>query len=307
MTDIGNFVHDNLLYGNMPAVPENCAIISGNDLKRGSVLGKVTANAGSAPSVTGTGNGVMSTPSAERESKTGSYIVTCVEVITHGGRFSVVDPDGNVLPDAYAGTYQGTGDGTLTLLKAGRKIKRNGLYTVICTTAVTNGGVFTVTDPDGNVLGTATIAPGAGGVIQFTHPQISFLLTDASTDFQVNDEFDVAPYKTRQIGFNITDGSTDFALTDVFDLAVVVGERNLKLVDSSLGDGAQDPYAILAEDVDASSAIVAGICYLTGDFNENALIFGGTDDVETHRVALRDLNINLHAGERDPASDVVTN
>lgn len=301
------FTHDNLLYGNMPVVPESVAIQSGQSLKRGTVLGKVTANAGSAPTVVGTGNGVMSTPAAERNTKAGDYVVECVEAITNGGRFSVVDPDGNALPDAYAGTYQGTGDGTLTLLKAGRKLKRNGLYTVKCTTAVTNGGVFTITDPDGVVLGTATIPPGAGNDIAFIHEQISFLLTDGTTDFILDDEFDVAPYKTLEISFNITDGSTDFDIGDTFTIAVVVGSRECKPVDSSLSDGAQNPYGILAEDVDALVAASASVVYLTGDFNENALIFGGTDDVETHRVALRDLNINLHAADRDPAAATTTN
>lgn len=298
------FTHDNLLYGNKTVVPEAVTVQSGLNLVRGTVLGKITANAGSAPSVVGTGNGVMSTPSAQRNSKAGDYVVTCVEAITYGGRFSVVDPDSRTMPDAYAGTYQGTGDGTLTLLKGGRKLKRNGVYTVICTTAVTNGGVFTVTDPDGVVLGTVTITPGAGGTGAFVHEQISFLLTDGSTDFLATDEFDVAPYLTEQIGFDITDGSTDFIVGDIFTITVVVGSREVKLVDSSLSDGAQNPYGILAEDVDASANATASIGYLTGDFNENALVFGGTDDVETHRVALRDLGILLHAGDRDPLSEV---
>lgn len=301
------FTHDNLLYGNMTVVPESVTVQSGLTLVRGTVLGKITADAGSAPSVVGTGNGVMSTPSAERDTIVGNYVVTCVEAIAHGGRFSVVDPGGQILPDAYAGNYAGTGNGTLTLLEAGHKVKRNGVYTVICTSAVTNGGVFTVTDPDGTVLGTVTITPGAGGTGAFIHEQLSFLLTDGSTDFDAADEFDVAPYKTRQIGFNLTDGSTDFILTDYFLIAVAVGSREVKPVDSSLSDGAQNPYGILAEAVDASAAAVKSVGYLTGDFNENALIFGGTDDVETHRVALRDLNINLHAADRDPRVDITTN
>lgn len=300
------FTSDNLLYHSFPVQTEDIMVQSGLSLKRGNVLGKVTADAGSAPSVVGTGNGVMSTPSAQRNSKAGAYIVECVEAIAHGGRFSVVDPDGRSLPDAYAGTYQGTGNGTLTLLKAGKKLKRNGTYSVKCTTAVTNGGVFTVTDPDGNVIGTATIAPGAGGVIQFTHEQLSFKLTDGSTDFILDDEFTVAPYKDIQIGFDITDGSTDFIVGDSFTITVAVGSRECKLVDSSLSDGAQNVYAVLAEDVDASAAAKRSVGYTTGDFNENALVFGGTDDIETHRVAMRDLSMFTHAGDRDPLSEMTT-
>jgi hypothetical protein len=300
------FTSDNLLYHSFPVQTEDITVQSGLNLKRGNVIGKVTANVGSAPSVVGTGNGVMSTPSAQRNSKTGTYIVECVAAIAHGGRFSVVDPNGRVLPDAYAGKYAGTGNGTLTLLKAGKKLKRNGVYTIVNTTAVTNGGVFTVTDPDGIVIGTVTITPGAGGTGAFVHEQLSFLLTDGSTDFILTDEFDVAPYKDIQIGFDITDGSTDFIVGDSFTITVAVGSRECKLVDSSLSDGAQDVYAVLAEDVDASAAAKISVGYTTGDFNENALVFGGTDDIETHRVAMRDLSMFTHAGDRDPQSGATT-
>lgn len=298
------FTSDNLLYHSFPVQTEDITIQLGLSLIRGSVLGKVTADAGSAPSVVGTGNGVMSTPSAQRNSKIGSYVAECVEAIAHGGRFSVADPDGRAMPDAYAGTFQGTGDGTLTLLKAGRKLKRNGVYSVKVTTAVANGGVFTITDPDGVVIGTATIPPGAGNDIAFVHDQISFLLTDGTTDFLLDDEFSVAPYKNDQIGFDITDGSTDFIVGDTFTITVAVGSRECKLVDSSLSDGAQDVYAVLSEAVDATLAAKKSVGYITGDFNENALVFGGVDDIETHRVAMRDLSIFTHAGDRDPASDV---
>jgi len=81
------FTSDNLLFHSFPVQTEDITIQSGLNLKRAAVLGKVTADAGSAPSVVGTGNGTMLTPSAQRNSKTGDYIVECVEVITHGGRF----------------------------------------------------------------------------------------------------------------------------------------------------------------------------------------------------------------------------
>ena len=59
-------------------------------------------------------------------------------------------------------------------------------------------------------------------------------------------------------------------------------------------DGSRAPYAILAVDVDASNADVVAPIYLSGDFNENKLVFGGTDTADTHRAALRDANIYLH-------------
>ena len=288
------YTPDNLLAGDaVEVVSEAVNIQASLDLKRGTVRGKVTADAGSAPSVVGTGDGTISTPAAQIDTQKGDYVVECKTAIVDGGVFSVTDPLGREMPDAYAGKYVGTGNGTLTLLKGGRGLKRNGLYSVKCIEAITNGGVFKVTDPDGVVLGIATILVGAGGVIVFAHDQLSFKLTDGVTDFVLNDEFLIAPYLTDQIGFDITIGSADFIVGDSFTITVVVGSKECKPVDSSLSDGSQSPYAILAEDVDTSLGAKQSVGYMTGEFNEDALIFGGVDDKDTHSVALRDLNIHL--------------
>jgi hypothetical protein len=67
------------------------------------------------------------------------------------------------------------------------------------------------------------------------------------------------------------------------------------LCNSANADGSQNPVAILAEDVDATSADVNATVYLSGAFNQAAVTFGGTDTAATHRVALRNLNIYLKA------------
>lgn len=48
----------------------------------------------------------------------------------------------------------------------------------------------------------------------------------------------------------------------------------------------------MAEDTDASAGDLEAITYHTGIFNKNALIFGGSDTFDTHKVALRELNIH---------------
>lgn len=58
-------------------------------------------------------------------------------------------------------------------------------------------------------------------------------------------------------------------------------------------DGRRAPVAILAEDCDATGADKKAIVYLSGAFNEAACSFGGADTADTHRAALRDLNIYL--------------
>jgi hypothetical protein len=66
------------------------------------------------------------------------------------------------------------------------------------------------------------------------------------------------------------------------------------LCDSTASDGSQAPVCVLAEDCDASAADKTGVpVYLSGAVAETSLAFGGTDTADTHRAALRDLNIYL--------------
>lgn len=65
-------------------------------------------------------------------------------------------------------------------------------------------------------------------------------------------------------------------------------------VDSTKTDGSQEPYCILADDVDTiQSTDIVSTGYFTGIFNSESLIFGGSDTVSTHEAKLRDLNIHL--------------
>lgn len=62
---------------------------------------------------------------------------------------------------------------------------------------------------------------------------------------------------------------------------------------STAVDGSQVPYAILATDTDATSADAVCPVYKAGEFNSNAITFGGTDTAATHKEALRDADIQL--------------
>lgn len=77
-------------------------------------------------------------------------------------------------------------------------------------------------------------------------------------------------------------------------LGKITASGKLVTVDSAgTDDGRRAPYAVLAEAVDATSADkVAGV-YLSGEYNEDALVFGGTDTKDTHRAELRKLGIYL--------------
>jgi hypothetical protein len=83
----------------------------------------------------------------------------------------------------------GTGTGTMSLLRFGPDVQI-GNYLVKCVTKVANGGVFSVTAPDGTALPTLTLTVGGGAVTPYASSHLSFSITDG-TDFEVNDLFTV--------------------------------------------------------------------------------------------------------------------
>jgi len=88
-----------------------------------------------------------------------------------------------------ASALTGTGNGTITVLSAAAPAKP-GIYTLKVTTAVANGGVWTMTDPDGVVLSSSiTMTAGVGAATPFTIAGVSFTLTDGTTDFGLGATF----------------------------------------------------------------------------------------------------------------------
>jgi hypothetical protein len=252
-------------------------------------------------SVVGTGNGTMLQVEGRPDIVAGAYSIICTEAVTNGGKFTVSDPSGNVIGYAYASKFTlagGSANGTITEIKAGPQFKSNGPYLIECTTAVGNGGTFTVTDPDGIVIGTVTITPGAGASATFWHEQISFKVTDGSSDFTLGDLFTLYWYENSHIAFVIWDGSTDFILTDYFTITVTIAGKAVKLVDRFANDGSQWPTQILAEDVDASAGAVECATYISGKFNEGELYFGGNDTIGIHRLEMNRIGLKTAVAQK---------
>lgn len=218
-----SLVRDNLVAGDFPVATDSVTIAAGQNLKRGTVLGKISKGASSA----------------------------------------VAAPDG-------AGTEgANTGNGTLVLdattpLLAGNK---PGIYKIkIVAAAVADPATAAkanVYDPDGDLIDIISVAATTG------------------TEFE------------KQIAFVITDGSTPFVAGDGFKVTVAVaaGSGYFKTVNSANVDGSEVPNAVLLEDVDASSAAANGVVGLTGEYNTNSLVFGGSDTAALHKEALRALSI----------------
>ena len=70
------------------------------------------------------------------------------------------------------------------------------------------------------------------------------------------------------------------------------GKRTLCL--TGVSDGSQTPREILAEDVDASAGDKEATVYISGDFNQDRIIYGASHSAATVSDFLRDLNIYLH-------------
>ena len=93
---------------------ETVTVLSGQNLKPGHVLGKVTVGAATGAAVSGnTGNGTIGTVSAGTTAKPGVYQITCIEPATDSGTFTVEDPDGviigrAVVASAFAGAVNFT-------------------------------------------------------------------------------------------------------------------------------------------------------------------------------------------------------
>lgn len=68
-------------------------------------------------------------------------------------------------------------------------------------------------------------------------------------------------------------------------------------VDSVAADGSENAYCILTDDVDTGDGTAAddyaSTGYFTGVFNQNKLIFGGSDTFADHEAKLRELGIIL--------------
>lgn len=227
----------------------------------------------SVPAVVGTGNGTMSKVFGGPEVLRGNYVVKCTAAVANGGTFSVTNPNGKALPaltltagsgnttaytsreinfsitdgstdfvvndsftivvDTTAPVAVGTGNGTISALSLGPDA-RPGNYQFVCTTTATNGGTFTVTGPNGDVLGIFAMTAGAGAATAFA---------------------------TRQINFTLTDGSTDFAAGDTFNVAVFNELSSGKVVawDPTTFDGRHRIGGVLYDNVDATLADTAGV------------------------------------------------
>lgn len=95
----------------------------------------------------------------------------------------------------------------------------------------------------------------------------------------------------RTIGVTIISGQN---LSRGALLGQITASGKFNLSDDGAVDGSEVPEAILGEDVDASAGDQVSFAYVSGDFNENEMTFGGAHTADSVREALRAKSIYLH-------------
>ncbi len=105
---------------------------------------------------------------------------------------------------ASAAVAGNVGNGTITAAPTVGQAAKSGVYRIVCIEPATDGGKFTIEDPDGVLVGIATV-----GVEFTTH--LTFTIADGSTDFVAGDSFTITVAagsgKVKQIDFAAADGS----------------------------------------------------------------------------------------------------
>jgi len=119
-------------------------------------------------------------------------------------------------------------NGTISAITLG-KLAQLGTYKVVNKLAGTHLGTFHVMAPDGSSIGSGIIAGGAGGTMVFTSDHVNFTITDGSTDFALDDYFNII----------------------VANQSAVTGYYYA--YDPTAVDGTQDPCAVLVEAAAAAS------------------------------------------------------
>jgi len=205
------------------------------DLHGGAITVPNTGTAGGGNTGAGTCTGVSGGASRKR----GVYTLECIAVAGHGGTFSVTDPDGYALPQATVAVAYINPQILFTLNDGDPDFVLGDVFTI----TTTDGGVFSVQEPDGSYLPDAIVGT------PYTSGQINFTINEGAPDYIVGDLFTVLcgnagtfrltdpngytvddinvgiGFTSAHINCTINDGATDFAIGDVF--AVRVGNGGL--------------------------------------------------------------------------------
>jgi hypothetical protein len=160
-----------------------------------------------------------------------------------------------------------TGNGTITAAPTVGAAAKPGVYRLTCIEPAANGGKFTVEDPDGILIGIATVG------VEFT----------------------------THLTFTIADGSTDFVAGDAFTITVAAGSGKVKQIDFAATDGSNQACGLLLVDTTApDGADKSGVAVVRNAIvSDNGITWpaGATNDQKNAAIAqLKTLGILVRQG-----------
>ncbi len=161
-----------------------------------------------------------------------------------------------------AATAGNVGNGTIGSVSPGAAPETNIGSATLPTYVIkaTSPTAFTVTDPEGNNIGNATVG---------------------------------TPYTSNEVNFTLTAGGTAFATGDSFSLTYTAGLGTFIASVRTATDGSQIPSAILVDNADASAGPVRCGAYVSGEFNIRAVIADSSWTAALLSTAMRTFAINL--------------
>ena len=165
------------------------------------------------------------------------------------------ETSGQAITAAAAGTNSGNGTVANLSRSAGSE---EGAYVLTAKSANT----FGVVDPEGSALPDLTVGQA---------------------------------YAQRGLNLTVNAGANAFAAGDKFTLSSLDATGQYIACVKTATDGSQVPKAILVDDADATNGPVAAGAYLTGEFNQRAILYDPSWTIAQLRDALRGLSIFLKA------------
>lgn len=231
---------------------ENGTLITGQDLAAGTVLGRITKVQAAAPipAIVGTGTGAMTALSLGPDVQVGAYAITLLATSATAA-FSVVAPDGTVLPNGVVGTAYVSTHASFLISSAGTMTLGDS-YAL----TVTAAGVPAIVGTGSGVMSAISLGPDAqnGGY------RVNILATSATGEFEV-----IAPdgtklkrgqiataYASSHINFTIANGGTMTA-GDYYNIVVAKPAAG------------SDKFTVLAPTTYNGSHIAAGVLYAAVD------------------------------------------
>lgn len=272
---------------------EAVTVASGQNLASGAVIGKLTKRQAAAPipTIVGTGTGLMSALIFGPDVQVGSYVITLLATSATAA-FSVVAPDGTALPNGAVGTSYSNSHLSF-LISNGGTMTTGDSYTVVVTAAGTPVLVGTGT---GAVSGVSL-----GKLAQLGTYRVTLLATSATAEFEV-----IAPsgakLKRGQVATAYTSDHVNFTLAnagtmtsgDYFNIIVATHTGQVKAWDPTAVDGTQDPYGVMFDAVNASSAAHFGSAIARMAEVDSALLSWATTVTAAQKASAIALLRNRH-------------